>query len=307
MKQYAGTLVVCVCLAAAAVAVGCDNGGDDSAGGAGAPSGAGAPTGGGGAPVGGGGAPVGGGGAPVGGGGAPAAGTDVLLPSDATGYVKVETLGVQGAWYSYGDGIGPDGMAATGNCQAVGMHMAAECSTITAPLFGSFDNMDSKMCTSGTVAKVIDLTGKTGCPATSASCDYSNIFGAGIGLDVNNAGGDAGAVKLPLDMTAAGVIGISFDIDAVPLTGLRVEFPTDTTANTAAIWKPAKTKNYTSPLAAGHNVILFSDVIQPDYIMGAAKLDATKLVSIQFHVPTTTTASAAYTFCISNLAAVTAM
>jgi hypothetical protein len=321
MNQYAGTLIVCVCLAAGAIAVGCDNGGSDSAGGGGASAVAGAgnlpgnvagaPPAGGGAPPAGAGAPPAGGGAPPAGGGAPPAGggsvgTEVPLPSDMTGFVSVTQLGIQGAWYAYGDGVGPDGMAATGNCQKVGMHLAAECSSITAPLFGEFPNTDSKMCTSGTVAKVINLTGMTGCPATSASCDYSNIFGAGIGLDVNNAGNDGGMGKLPLNLTAAGIIGLAFDIDMVPLTGLRVEFPTATTADTAAIWKPNKAKNYTSPLAVGHNQILFADVIQPDYVKPmAAKLDPTSLVSIQFHVPTTTSASAAYSFCISNLSAIT--
>jgi hypothetical protein len=185
------------------------------------------------------------------------------------------------------------------------MHMASECSSVTTPTFGSFPNTDSKMCTTGHVAKVINLTGMTTCPATSTACDYSNMFGAGIGLDVNNAGLDGGTGKMTLNLTAAGIIGIAFDIDAVPLTGLRVEFPTDTTADTAAIYKPQKAKNYTSPLVTGHNEILFTDVIQPDYIKPPAALDPTKLVSIQFHVPTTTTAAADYMFCISNLSAIT--
>ena len=316
MNQYAGTLIVCVCLGAvAAVAAGCDNASDaaGSAGAAGTVSAAGAGD------VGTAGAGTAGGavvtaGTSSGGGsaaGAPAsggsgAGAGVPLASDATGFVEVDTLGIKGAWYAYGDGAGDDGLPASGNCQKVGMHMAAECSSVTTPMFGSFANMDSKMCTTGHVAKVINLAGMTGCPTMTASCDYSNMFGAGIGLDMNNGGVDGGMGKQPFDAAAAGVVGIAFDIDAVPLAGLRVEFPTDTTANTAAIWKPAKAKNYTSPVVAGHNVILFADVIQPDYIKPApAVLNAAKLVSIQFHVPTTTTAAADYMFCISNLSAVT--
>jgi hypothetical protein len=317
MNQYAGTLVVCVCLGAAAFGAACDSGSDGGGsagagtptagappiGGAGAPpvGGAGAP------PVGGAGAPpVGGAGAPGGGGAPVTGGTPVAIDPDATGFVSAPTLGIQGSWYAYGDGMGPDGMAATGNCIAKGMHMAAECSSVTMPTFGSFANTTGKMCTSGTVAKVINLTtGTMKCPTLSTDCDYSNIFGAGIGLDLNNAGADGGTGKMPFDAVTAKIVGISFNVEMLPLTGLRVEFPTDTTPDTAAIWKPQKAKNYTSPLVEGPNVIMFADVVQPDYIKPALPLDASKIVSIQFHVPTTTTASAAYSFCISGMSVIT--
>jgi hypothetical protein len=233
-----------------------------------------------------------------------------------TGYVEVDTLGIKGAWYPYGDGIGPDALPADSDCVKAG-HMASECSTITTPVptDKTFTNTNSIMCTSGTVAQVINLVGMTGCPTTSADCDYSAIFGSGIGIDLNNAGGDAGG-KLPYNATNNGVIGIAFDIvdmtgapAAVPLTGLRIEFPTPTTTDTAAIWKWQKTKNYASPVVMGHNVIMFSDVTQPDYVKGymaaTAGLDATNIVSVQFHVPTTTSATGPYSFCVGNFSAIT--
>jgi hypothetical protein len=318
MNQYAGTLIVCVCLGAvAAVGAGCDSASDDS-GSAGSPAtsaGTGNTTGGTGSGVSGSTSVAGT--SPGTGGTGTATGTPVPLPSDMTGFVDVPTLGIMGAWYPYGDGIGPDALPADGDCEKAG-HAATDCSTITTPVPSAmtFTNTNSVMCTSGTVAKVLSLMGKTDCPTVSADCDYSAMFGAGIGLDLNNGGNDGGTGKQPFNATTAGVIGISFDIvdmtgtaAAVPLTGLRIEFPTPTTTDTAAIWKWQKAKNYTSPVVMGHNQILFSDVTQPDYVAGysaaTAGLDVTKIVSVQFHVPTTTGANGPYSFCVGNFSAIT--
>jgi hypothetical protein len=87
------------------------------------------------------------------------------------------------------------------------------------------------------------------------------------------------------------------------LKGVRVEFPTVGTENTAAIWKPG-TSNL-SPLVAGHNVLLFADVASPTFVKPAVPFDPTNLLSVQFHVPAGPFAPAAYSFCISNLAVVT--
>jgi hypothetical protein len=324
MKQYAGALLVLGSLGAvAAIGVGCDNASDATTAGGGATGGAGAPVGGAGAPVGGAGAPVGGAGAPVGGAGAPAsagaAGTstgtgmsdtlpanavEVALTPSATGFVDSAATGVVGAWYSYGDGN--EGATPMGVCQTKGMHMTSECSAITTPLpgepFAPAGTSLAQMCTSGTVAKIIPF-------GTPPALDYSNLFGAGIGLDFNNPGLDGGTgVKMPFNAPGKMVIGVSFDLDAVPLPGIRVEFPFS--APDAAIWKPATAaKNYVSPVSAGHNVLLFANVTQPAYVAAAAKVpfDPATLLSIQFHVPTTATAAAAYSFCVDNLKLVVQM
>ena len=218
-----------------------------------------------------------------------------LLP-DPTGYVDVGATGmtmIKGAWYAYGDGIGSDGTTGTGDCELKGMHAVSDCSQITTPSFGTFPNTAGKMCTMGTAAKVINLT-------TAAMPDYNNIWGAGIGLDLNNGGGDAGAMKLPYNATMNGVIGMAFDIDSVPLAGLRVEFPTKTATN-AAFWGGDQ---MLSPVMKGHNEILWTKVTGPFYDTVAPPFDPTTIYSIQFHVPTSTTASASYQFCISNLSAI---
>jgi hypothetical protein len=324
MKQYAGALLVLGSLGAiAAIGVGCDSASDTTPSG-GATGSAGAPVGVAGAPVGVAGAPVGvagaagAAGAPVGVAGAagaagagtgtsdtlPAGAVEVALTPSATGFVDSAATGVVGAWYSYGDGN--EGTTPMGVCQTKGMHMTSECSAITTPPPGEpfvpKGTSLAQMCTSGTVAKIIPF-------GTPPVPDYSNIFGAGIGLDFNNPGLDGGTgVKMPFNATGKMVIGVSFDLDAVPLPGIRVEFPFS--APDAAIWKPATAaKNYVSPVSAGHNVLLFANVTQPAYVAAAAKVpfDPTTLLSIQFHVPTTATASAAYSFCVDNVALVVQM
>lgn len=294
MNKHAGSLIVCVCLGAAAFGAAC--GGENEGGGGSAGA----------APVGGAGAPPVAGAGDTGAGGSTVMGTPVLINPDATGFVSAPMLGIQGAWYAYSDGMGPDGMSATSDCVAKGMHLASECSTVTTPAFGSFPNTAGRMCTSGTVAQVISrTTGSMLCPITSADCDFTNMFGAGIGLDLNDAGADGGMGKLPFDAVAAKIIGIQFTLEMPTLTGLALEFPTDTTADFPAIWKQQKARNYGSPLVEGLNTVLFKDAIQPDFVMPRMALDPSRLVSIQFHVLSAPLSSAAYSFCISGLSVLT--
>jgi hypothetical protein len=316
MNQYAGTLIVCVCLGAvAAIGAGCDSGGSNTGGSAGAATGtagtatgtAGTATGTAGAGTGTAGAGTGTAGAGTGTAGMTGTGgaSAGLLPVDMSGFVSAPTLGIQGSWYGYGDGQGSDGMIPTSDCVMKGMHTAADCSKITAPPFGSFpQTTPGSMCTSGTVAKVI--MGSVGCTAPATMCpDYSNLFGAGIGLDLNNAGNDGGTgMKMPFNATLAGITGIEFDLDMAPPTnGIRVEFPTVGTENTSAMWKPGTSNK--SPLVVGHNVLMFADVASPTFVKPAVPFDPTKLLSIQFHVPTTTSAAVPYAFCISGLSVIT--
>lgn len=229
-------------------------------------------------------------------GGGNAGNLTALVPDD-TGFVDVGgsgTTGITGAWYAYGDGIGSDGTTTTGDCEAKGGHAATDCSTITSPSFGKFPNMMGKMCTMGTVAKILNVTGGT-------TPDYNNIWGAGIGLDLNNAGGDGGAVKKTYNATAAGVIGMAFDIDVVPAANMRIEFPT--TATNAAFWDGLK---QISPVVAGHNEVLWTKVAGPFYDATAPAFDPTSIYSIQFHVLTSATSSGTYNFCVSNLSAIMA-
>ncbi|HYQ42427.1 MAG TPA: hypothetical protein VER11_10665 [Polyangiaceae bacterium] len=317
MRNYAGALFAIALGGGAYLGAGCDNGsGDAETSGAGAApiavAGAGSSAGGA-AVAGAATAPTAGAGTSAGSGGAlnantassdtlPANALEVVLAPSTTGFVN-DATGVVGAWYAYGDGN--DG-ANPGVCQTVGMHVTTECSAIEAPLpgmpFAPTGTSLAQMCTTGTVAKVINF----GDPPAP---DYSNLFGAGIGLDLNNPGLDGGTgVKMPFNTAEKKIIGISFDLDAVPASGLRVEFPFGSASTAAGVWKPNKT-SYASPVGVGHNVLLFASVMQPGYVKAAdlVPFDPTTLTSIQFHVPTNTTAAAPYHFCIDKLALIVQM
>jgi hypothetical protein len=217
---------------------------------------------------------------------------------DPTGWVDRTTTGtsmIQGAWYAYGDGIGPDGTAAMGDCVKLGMHQVSECSSIATPSFGSFPNTAGKLCTKGVAAKVITLVNGT-------MPDYNNIWGAGIGFDLNNSGGDGGT-KGPYNATMNGVTGIGFTIDKTPLAGMRVEFPTSATTAAAAFWDGL---NMTSPVKVGRNEVRWSAVKGPFYLTTTPPpFDPTTILSLQFHVPSATAAEAPYEFCISDVTALT--
>jgi hypothetical protein len=146
------------------------------------------------------------------------------------------------------------------------------------------------MCLTGTAAQVI------GTPP-----DYSNMFGIGIGLDLNNSGG----TKLPYNAQQNKVVGFAFDITGLPSPGtIRVEFPipgTDTSGDA-----------YSETVAAGatHMQILFTDKsfgpsFTPPTGTTEPAFDPTQVESIQFHVVTNTSAATTVTnFCINNLAAI---
>jgi hypothetical protein len=238
----------------------------------------------------------GGGGGGGGSGGSSGGGGVALLPND-TGWVEGadNSLGVQGAWYVYGDGTDGTKPMGGGDCQVKGMHPDSDCSVISKPTpgSGSFPPSDlamATMCTEGTVAKVIDIVGMTGSP------DYSNIWGTGIGLDL--AAGKDGS-KSTFDADAKGVKGLAFDIDMVPMPKLRVEIVTTATKGSSAgdnYWN-ASMSYPPSPVKPGHNEVMWADFKGPK---GAAN-DTAHIEAIHFHVPTTTTSSASYKYCISNL------
>lgn len=219
----------------------------------------------------------------------------VIIP-DETGWVDIDAewneIDVQGAWYPYGDAYGDASCTANG-------HPREACAVIDSPdpALMSFPNTGGKMCTSGSVTKVIDIPGMPGSP------DYSNIWGAGIGLDLNATPGD-NSVKSPFDFTAHGFTGISFEIDTVPVPGLRVEFPMPATeghADGSNYW--GATMSFPpSPVKPGLNVVRWSDIKGP---RGAVEFDPSQVLSIQFHVPSSTGGAGTFSYCISNLTFIT--
>jgi hypothetical protein len=210
-----------------------------------------------------------------------------IMPTE-DGWVDMTSneLGIQGAWYPYGDAYGE------AKCIAAGW-TAEQCSIITTPDPNAegFPNTGGAMCTSGTGAQVLT-------PEGSSDPDYGNMWGSGIGLDLNNPGD--GATKSEFNATANGVVGISFDLDVQ--APLRVEFPMTATEGhpDGSNYWGATSSWPNSPVTVGTNTVLFSDVHHPN---GAVPLDPANvsILSIQFHVPTVTSGAQPYSFCISNL------
>jgi hypothetical protein len=241
-----------------------------------------------------------------GGGGGPATTDPVTVVPDTSGWVDRAAswngIGIQGAWYPYGDQYGK------AKCTTVGLHMPSECSSISAPdpLLTGFPNDGGIMCTRGEVAAIVPC--KPNVPRCNVGTpDYSNVWGAGIGLDLNALGADQGGVKSPWDPDANGVTGVRFTIDRLPAARLRVEFPiqlpdattTEDHLDGSPYW--GATPDYPpSQVVVGSNQFRWSDVRAPK---STYVFDRKKIVAIQFHVPAAPlhAARSAYEFCISGL------
>jgi hypothetical protein len=235
----------------------------------------------------------------------PPAGTTLmpLLP-DPNGYIdpSSNSIGVQGAWYAYGDDWGTNG-APPGVCESTGMHASSVCSSITFPppavlADGGYTSTFPQttagtMCIAGTAAKVV-------------GGDYSNIFGIGIGLDFNNQGG----VKMPYSATANKVTGFSFHISGIPTgASVRVELPIPATAASGDAWS-------ITALADGDYIADLTTVasdphpLKPSFTSTGTQppFDATMVQSIQFHIPTNVTAAITIPMstmlCVSNFQAI---
>jgi hypothetical protein len=214
-----------------------------------------------------------------------------------SGRVSNTQFEISGSLYSASDGVSADGTNPSGgDCELAG-HTPAECATVTTPVYSAPGVIDwsvgGLICTKGTAELVV------GRPSMPEMDDFASMWGSAIGFNFRT----QNAQPAPYNAVAAGIVGIAFDIDAVPLTGLRVEFRTAEVSNEPATWQSSTPgEDYLlSPVQPGHNEVLFRDVKPlPIYDIQTA-LDPTQLLSVQFHVPTTNTLAEPYSYCISNL------
>jgi hypothetical protein len=249
-----------------------------------------------------------------GGGGSPGGFVGIpLTPDPATGFVTDTTggSGIIGAWYAYGDSAGP-GANSTGpdfmdsQC-AIGGFTMDKCSQITSPMPGGiFPPMANGMCTMGVAAQVL--------AGTNGMDDYTDLFGAGIGLDLNNPGGDAG-VKMPIDLST--YKGFSFDFSGtnIPAGKIRVNFPfVGEHGNDSPYFSNAVSDDHSTLVGSttpGPNTVLWKDILGPYYLsqqtpaVPAPPFLPSMVESIQFQVFTNDKTSTPYAFCVNNLTLLT--
>ncbi len=239
---------------------------------------------------------------------------EMLINIAPTGFAMDATTGIIGAFYAYGDSVGPGANlsgpdTANSDCVSKGKFDPTKCSQIDTPKPGQPFDADptGAFCTSGTAAQV--LNGSSGSP------DYSDMWGAGVSLDLNNPGGDAG---VKMDWNGSNYKGVAFDITpgpgatSIPAASMRVNFPfTGEHGTDSPYYNGALKSNSALPSKGGHVQIHWTDVGGPSYLMNQTPpvtppaFDVTKIQSIQWQVFTNVNNSIPYSFCISNLAVLT--
>ncbi|MES1206882.1 MAG: hypothetical protein ABUS79_13175, partial [Pseudomonadota bacterium] len=149
------------------------------------------------------------------------------------------------------------------------------CATVTTPPANSFPNTGGKMCTAGMTSS-----------ATGA-------WGAGIALELND-----GPPQMPYDTTVHNVKGFCFVLSgtAIPSTTIRVAFPTQHN-NDNAYFEAVSTP--------GPHTVLFSDAAQGSWVTSKSAFEPTKVMLLQFQIPSSTTAPVPWNFCVEGLTAVT--
>jgi hypothetical protein len=223
---------------------------------------------------------------------------DQLLVPDETGWVAVATTGktrIQGVWFAAADGIGSKGVA-PGDCQAAG-HADAACSVVSEPDPAAPEYPPTKdlgMCTRGIVGKA--AAGADGTP------DYSHVWGAEIVFALSSSSFPDYRLDT-YDAIRNGVTGFAFDIDSEPAPGaeIRVELPTLGTETSPAWWGGATADR--SPVHAGHNEVRLEEVGGPLYLIHPPRLEESKLLQIDFLIPSNASHAVSYSFCINNLTA----
>jgi hypothetical protein len=214
------------------------------------------------------------------------AGAGQALAPDESGRVDgstTGTTGIRGRWFAAVD---------KEDCVKKGKHAAAECSLFVAPdpkapVFQP--TKDLGMCAVGVAAKVLDRA--------DGNPDWDNIWGARIGFALND---DA-----PFDAGAHGVTGFAFHIDfePPPNAGIRVQLPTVTATEAPALWGGAAWE--TSPVHVGRNEFRWADVGGPPFVASAPPFDPARLLSLVFDIPSSPSGAKSFTFCISQVTALT--
>jgi hypothetical protein len=214
------------------------------------------------------------------------------LEPDSTGWIDRSTTGttmIQGIWFGAADG--DEG----GACPRAG-HPPSDCSQVIGrePNGSVAPTPDLGICIAGMLPKLP--------AATDGNLDVSNVWGAMLGLNFNEASAPEHGVA-PYDADRYGVTGFAFDLDSEPPLGaeIRVQIA-DQAAPEEAPWWGGGSAEF-SPVHAGHNEFRFEEVGGPTWITDPEALDTSGLFQIGFHVVPNETREVSFRFCIANLTA----
>jgi hypothetical protein len=179
-----------------------------------------------------------------------------------------------------------DGFVAPGS-NTVGIHgswfvysdctdlKGVNCAKVSTPTGTGFGNVGGKICTSGMTS------------------DATGAWGAGIGLELSD-----GPPQQPYDTVASGVKGFCFQLSgaSIPTTSIRVAFPTQDNNDNAYF------EGVTTP---GMHTVLFSDTAQGSWVTSPVAFEPTKVMLMQFQIPSSPTAPIPWDFCVSGVTAIT--
>ena len=151
--------------------------------------------------------------------GATGAGGITGAGGSCAGFVCADTMGFVGSWFAFGDGVGPDDMAADSDCVGKGGFLPSQCSQILTPIPGEpfAPDQENGMCTAGTAAEVIS-------GADGGAPDSADLWGAGIGVDFNDTS-DAGSTRQTFDLSQYSGLSFDFSGSIIPAGKMRVLFP----------------------------------------------------------------------------------
>lgn len=151
----------------------------------------------------------------------------------------------------------------------------------------TFDDMTAKPCVSGSLAAVTGPGGAE-CDPAGSDCEWSAIWGGGIGLNLNETGGDA-STKMAYD--ASGLTGFAFETSGTT-GGAVVRFKAK---------MEGSDQDFCTAVPIGANQVALTDLKHNCYTGGVASetLDVTKLVQLEWQiVPEAGTSYTVTDFCI---------
>lgn len=132
-------------------------------------------------------------------------------------------------------------------------------------------------CVSGTIGAVTDIYGYECDPMDlgGTPCEWADVWGGGIGLNLNETGGDD-STKSPWNATAAGVTGFSFQTSG-SLDGAVLRFKAKMAGSD---------EDFCSAVSVGSASVDLADLQHNCYVGGVATqaLDVTKIVQLEWQI-----------------------